>query len=83
MVFQREQLEEVIEQWSGLFYKLEPRLHFEEDELVFFASRLNEIEFESVDAPPLFGARRSHNNCGLKCSIIESSSRALRDSVER
>jgi len=54
---------------SGLFYKLELPLHFEEDELVFFANRLNEVEFESVDAPPFFGAWCSQLESGRLCHV--------------
>lgn len=41
---------------SGLFYKLELPFQFEEDSLVFFANKLNQVEFGSIDAPPFFGA---------------------------
>ena len=54
---------------SGLFYKLELPLHFEEDELVYFANRLNEVEFESVDAPPFFGAWCSQLKPARLCHV--------------
>lgn len=54
---------------SGLFYKLERPLYFEEDELVFFANKLNQVEFESVDAPPFFGAWCSHLKPGHLCHV--------------
>ena len=54
---------------SGLFYKLELPIHFEEDELVFFANRLNQVEFESVDSPPFFGAWCSHLDSGRLCHV--------------
>ena len=54
---------------SGLFYKLELPLHFEEDELVFFANKLNQVEFESVDSPPFFGAWCSHLDSGRLCHV--------------
>ena len=54
---------------SGLFCKLELPLHFEEHELVFFANKLNQVEYESVDAPPFFGAWCSHLDSGRLCHI--------------
>jgi len=54
---------------SGLFYKLELPIHFEEEELVFFANRLNEVEYESVDAPPFFGAWCSQLQSGRLCHV--------------
>jgi len=54
---------------SGLFCKLELPLHFEEDELVFFANKLNQVEYDSVDAPPFFGAWCSHLKSGRLCHI--------------
>jgi hypothetical protein len=41
---------------NGLFHKLELPFHFEEDKLVTLANRLNQIEIESMDSPPFFGA---------------------------
>jgi hypothetical protein len=54
---------------SGLFYKLELPLHLEEDEAVFFANKLNEVEFESVDAPPFFGAWCSPLGSARLCHV--------------
>ena len=54
---------------SGLFYKLGLPLHFEEDELVFFANKLNEVESEAVDSPPFFGAWCSHLKPGHLCHV--------------
>ena len=41
---------------NGLFHKLELPFHFEEDRLVTLANRLNQMEIESMDSPPFFGA---------------------------
>ena len=49
---------------SGLFYKLELPICFEEDELVYFANKLNHTEMESVDAPPFVGAWCSQLDSG-------------------
>lgn len=49
---------------SGLFYKLELPIQFEQDELIFFANKLNQIEQESADAPPFFGAWCSQLDSG-------------------
>ena len=49
----------------GLFYKLELPIRFEEDELVYFANKLNQTEMESVDSPPFVGAWCSQLDNGL------------------
>jgi len=54
---------------SGLFYKLELPLHFEEDELVFLANKLNQAEFEAVDAPPFLGAWCCYLKTGRLCHV--------------
>ncbi len=54
---------------SGLFYKLELPMHFEENELVFLANKLNQVEYESVDAPPFFGAWCSELKSGRLCHV--------------
>jgi hypothetical protein len=51
---------------NGLFYKLELPIHLDEDELVTFANKLNQIEIESVDSPPFIGAWcRKFNPSGI------------------
>lgn len=49
---------------SGLFYKLELPIRFEDDELIYFANKLNQTKMESVDSPPFVGAWCSQLNNG-------------------
>ena len=50
---------------NGLFFKLDIPLPLDEDELIYFANKLNQVEMELADSPPFFGAWCSHIENGL------------------